>query len=458
VYANNSAYVIYTSGSSGKPKGVCVSHGSLSSFLESINQHINLKNTDRWLAVTTISFDIAALEIFLPLITGATIVLLDSKQSRDPRRIGLTLQKYGITTLQATPSLWELMLSETSIHHLNVLTGGEALPQDIAKKLERIGPVTNLYGPTEATIWASHHKINTEKVTDFSIPAPIGIPLQGYGIYILDQALDIVPDGIVGELYISGVGVARGYLGQSALTAQRFIACPFEPQGSRMYRTGDLGRRIPSGAIEFKGRADDQLKIRGFRVEPGEIEHAIKATFKEVSQAVVIARQIGADLSLVAYLTLTPSQSSLDEDLLRNSLHTLLPPNMIPAHFVILEHLPLTPNGKLDKKLLPAPSAISPSKLKRLPSTSHEIMICKLFEEITGAQQVGIDDSFFAVGGHSLSAMRLIARLRQETTRTLELKFIFENPTPYALAQELEQTKIEQKPTLTKGRGRRNKE
>jgi amino acid adenylation domain-containing protein len=251
VYANNSAYVIYTSGSSGKPKGVCVSHGSLSSFLESINQHINLKNTDRWLAVTTISFDIAALEIFLPLITGATIVLLDSKQSRDPRRIGLTLQKYGITTLQATPSLWELMLSETSIHHLNVLTGGEALPQDIAKKLERIGPVTNLYGPTEATIWASHHKINTEKVTDFSIPAPIGIPLQGYGIYILDQALDIVPDGIVGELYISGVGVARGYLGQSALTAQRFIACPFEPQGSRMYRTGDLGRRIPSGAIEF---------------------------------------------------------------------------------------------------------------------------------------------------------------------------------------------------------------
>ena len=408
--------------------------------------------------MTTISFDIAALEIFLPLITGATIVLLDSKQSRDPRRIGLTLQKYGVTTLQATPSLWELMLTETSIHNLNVLTGGEALTQSIAKKLEVIGPVTNLYGPTEATIWASHHKINIEKDADFSIHAPIGIALPGYAIYILDQALDLVPDGVVGELYISGVGVARGYLGQSALTAQRFIACPFEPQGSRMYRTGDLGRRMPSGAIEFRGRADDQIKIRGFRVEPGEIENAIKETLKEVCQVVVIATKIGEDLSLVAYLTTTPSQSSLDEDLLRTSLHTVLPPNMIPAHFVILEHLPLTPNGKLDKKSLPSPTAISQSKFKHLPSTSHEIIICKLFEEITGTQDVGIDDSFFAVGGHSLSAMRLIARLRQETTRAIELKLIFENPTAYALAQALEQTKIEQKPALTKGRGRRNKE
>jgi amino acid adenylation domain-containing protein len=456
VYANNLAYVIYTSGSTGKPKGVCVTHGALSGFLTSVNEQIKLKQTDRWLAVTTISFDIAALEIFLPLITGSTIVLLDSKESRDPQKIGLTVKKYGITTLQATPSLWELMLTETSIHNLNVLTGGEALPQSVAKKLEEIGPVTNLYGPTEATIWASHHQSITAKETDYSSPSPIGIPLAGYGIYILDQALDLVPDGVEGELYISGVGVARGYLGQSALTAQRFIACPFEKQGSRMYRTGDRGRRRTSGVIEFKGRTDDQVKIRGFRVEPGEIENAIKETFKEVAQVVVIARKIGEDLNLVAYLTLVCAHPSLDDNLLRTNLRATLPPNMIPAHFVILEQLPLTPNGKLDKKLLPAPHSIIQSTSKRAPSSPHEILICKLFEEITGTQEIGVDDSFFAVGGHSLSAMRLIARLRQETTRTIELKFIFENPTPLALAQVLEQSKLDQKPALTKGRGRRN--
>jgi len=260
VYANNSAYIIYTSGSSGKPKGVCITHGALSGFLRSIHQKINLKNTDRWLAVTTISFDIAALEIFLPIVSGATVVLLGSKESRDPQKIGSAVKKYGITTLQATPSLWEVMLTETTIRNLNVLTGGEALSQSIAEKLETIGPVTNLYGPTEATIWASYYKLEPLKNRDFSLPSPIGKPLPGYGIYILDQALNPVPDGIEGEIYISGLGVARGYVGKSGLSAQRFIACPFEQDGSRMYRTGDLGRRLMSGAIEFKGRVDDQIK------------------------------------------------------------------------------------------------------------------------------------------------------------------------------------------------------
>jgi acyl carrier protein len=215
---------------------------------------------------------------------------------------------------------------------------------------------------------------------------------------------------------------------------------------------------MSSGVIEFRGRADDQIKIRGFRVEPGEIENAIKEQAPEIAQVAVVAKKIGEDIGLVAYITVhaaQASQAALNENILRTRLHAVLPVNMIPSYFVILDEFPLTPNGKLDRKSLPAPSTSDLSQSKRSPSTDHEKIICRLYEELTGTPQIGVDDSFFAIGGHSLSAMRLIARLRQETSRTIELKFIFDHPTPLALAKALEESKVEQKPALTKGRGRR---
>ena len=306
------AYIIYTSGSTGVPKGVAISHHALGVFLDSMNTVIGLSAADQLLAITTIGFDIAGLELYLPLCVGACIVLLDGEASREPVAIAEAVKQHAITIIQATPSLWEMILSEPIAHRVRVLTGGEALPQRLAKQLQKLGPVTNVYGPTEATIWASTQTVGPVDLNDGSIAVAIGKPMPGYDMYVLDERLELVPDGVVGEIYIAGPALARGYLGRAGLTAERFVACEFGATGERMYRTGDLARRRSDGAIVYLSRADDQVKIHGHRIELGEIDSAI-VDCPGVHQSVTMTRQSASSgTQLVSYVIVDQSHQAFD--------------------------------------------------------------------------------------------------------------------------------------------------
>ena len=307
VAPENLAYVIYTSGSTGKPKGVGISNAGLGLFLSAVGKVVPLTSSDRLLAITTIGFDIAALELYLPLIHGARIVLLDGAASRDPQAIGQAIDRHQISVIQATPSLWEMILGEPITRPLRLLSGGEALPNYLARQMSIVGPVTNLYGPTEATVWASTQAVGQEDASSSLAAAAIGKPLEGYDIYIVDARLEPVPDGVVGEIYIAGHALARGYLYRPGLTAERFIACPFGKPGERMYRSGDLARRRADGAIEYLTRADDQVKIRGHRIELGEIDAVILGC-DGVRQSVTLTRRsMAGDIRLASYIVIEES-------------------------------------------------------------------------------------------------------------------------------------------------------
>jgi hypothetical protein len=282
---------------------------------------------------------------------------------------------------------------------------------------------------------------------------PIGEPIWNTQLFILDSALNPLPEGIVGELYIAGQGLARGYLGRSALTAERFIACPFTHAGARMYRTGDLVRKH-QGQIYFLGRADEQVKLRGFRIEMGEIESALLRYFDCFTQVAVIARDINGVKSLIAYLVIYPGHTAPDRISLVSLLSAHLPEYMVPSYFVVMDKLPLTPHGKLDRRALPLPEAHINQNTYRAPTTNSEILLCQLFSEITGAEIVSVDDSFFAIGGHSLLAMRLIARLRVLRGAVLHLRTLFENTTPESLAPHLDSLEDDDEPMLVRGFGR----
>ena len=436
------AYIIYTSGSTGMPKGVAISHHALGLFLESIQQIIGLTEADQLLAITTIGFDIAGLELYLPLCVGACIVLLDGEASREPVAIARAVQHHHITAIQATPSLWEMILSEPIPHQVRVLTGGEALPQRLAKQLQRLGPVINLYGPTEATIWASTQTVRSQDLYEGAVAVAIGTPMPGYDMYVLDERLELVPEGVVGEIYIAGPALARGYLGRAGLTSERFIACEFGGPGQRMYRTGDLARRRSDGAIIYLSRADDQVKIHGHRIELGEIDSAILEC-PGIHQSVTVTYQsTSSGTQLVSYVVLDQNHQSDPINQLRAQLSLSLPSYMVPAAFMVLEQLPLTPNGKLNRRALPEINLSASQEVYRAPENSQQAVVCRLYSELTGVDLVGIDDSFFAIGGHSLLAMRLVARLRQEFGVQLPVRILFENPTPLALAPHLDSTKL----------------
>jgi acyl-coenzyme A synthetase/AMP-(fatty) acid ligase len=302
----------------------------------------------------------------------------------------------------------------------------------------------NGYGPTETTTFACTRLITSQDLDAERIP--IGSPIANTRAYILDGCLSPVPVGVLGELYIGGVGLARGYLGRPGLTAERFIACPFGPPGERMYRIGDLARWRPDGNLDFLGRADSQVKIRGFRIEPGEIEAALTA-IDGIAQAVVIPREIAGETRLVAYMVAQPGATLPARAALRAALAARLPDYMLPAAFVGLDALPLTPNGKLDRRALPAPD-IAGEAAYRAPRDAREALICRHFAELTGATEVGLDDNFFALGGHSLLAMRLLARLHQETGLGLPLRTLFQHPTPEVLAQALAEAVRDSAPPL----------
>ncbi|MEU2744387.1 amino acid adenylation domain-containing protein, partial [Streptomyces sp. NPDC007095] len=448
------AYVIYTSGSTGRPKGVVVEHRSLVNFLASMRRRFALGADDRVLAVTTIGFDIAGLELYLPLLGGARVVLATPDEVRDPGALRALIRSSGVTTVQATPSLWQALVSESEesgagggnvLVGVRALVGGEALPGELARTLlARTASVTNLYGPTETTIWSTAKRLETGSGRVSSIGGPIG----NTQVYVLDGALAPVPAGVGGELYIAGAGLARGYLGRPGLSAERFVACPFGGPGQRMYRTGDVVRWSPNGDLEFVGRADDQVKVRGFRIELGEIE-AVVAAHPSVERAVVLVREdTPGDKRLVAYVV-----STGDADALPSAVRELtaesLPQYMVPAAVVVLEALPLTPNGKVDRKALPVPEYTT-SRSGHGPSTLQEEILCGLFAEVLGLSAVGVDDDFFDLGGHSLLATRLISRARAALGVEVPLRVLFEAPSVAALTSRLEEAE-HRRPALVAG-------
>ncbi|MFE6667640.1 non-ribosomal peptide synthase/polyketide synthase [Streptomyces sp. NPDC057697] len=424
------AYVIYTSGSTGTPKGVVLPHGALSNFLADMAVRFPLHAEDRWVAVTTVGFDISALEIYLPLLHGATLVLAARDTVRTPDALADLIRDSGATIAQATPTLWRALVDVRTdvLDGLRVLVGGEALPADLAETLAaHAAGVTNLYGPTETTIWSTASTVLP------GTPPGLGGPILNTRTYVLDERLRLVPPGVPGELYIAGAGLARGYLGRPGLSAERFVADPYGPPGSRMYRTGDLVRRTGGDGLRFLGRADQQVKIRGFRIEPGETESALRER-PGVSDAVVVVREDRTgDPRLVAYVV-GADESGIAG--IRDALRQRLPEHMVPSAVVPLDALPTTPNGKLDRRALPAPDYTAP--VGRAPRTPNEDVLSALFREVLRLDRVGVDDGFFDLGGHSLLGARLIGRVRDVLGLELPLRALFETPTVAGLARRLD--------------------
>ena len=443
----NLAYVIYTSGSTGKPKGVQIEHQAVVNFLYSTAQQPGLTAQDRLLAVTTISFDIAVLELYLPLTRGAQIVLASRAVAVNGMALSALMTQSEATVMQATPATWQLLLSTgwQGQPGLKMLCGGEALSRDLANALLQRGQeLWNLYGPTEATVWAAAHR-----VLPGNTAVPLSGPLTNTQLYVLSTAdetgtVHFAPMGVPGELYIGGIGLARGYLNQPELTQTRFIPNPFsgEPH-ARLYKTGDLARLKPNSTLEFLGRIDHQVKLRGYRIELGEIASAL-GRHPTIRQCAVLVREdnIGSK-QLIAYMLLSQDESEQPEQLIqeyRAFLRQALPDYMIPSLFVTLESLPLTPNGKMDRKALqqleinhavPAVEGVA-------PRTALEAALAVIWGEVLKLDDIGIHNNFFELGGHSLLAAQVMSRMRQQLSLELPLRHLFEYPTIAELAQWIE--------------------
>jgi len=436
----NLAYAIYTSGSTGKPKGVAIPHRALANFLHAMRVAPGLSASDTWLAVTTLSFDIAGLEIYLPLTVGGRVVIANRETAADGRRLMTGIDHAGATAMQATPATWRMLIENgwQGKSGLKILCGGEALPAELANQLlARGAELWNMYGPTETTIWSTIDKIETKNAT-----LSIGRPIDNTQIYLTDRHGQIVPIGVHAALHIGGDGLARGYLHRPDLTAEKFIPAAFgEKPGARIYHTGDRARYFPDGKIDCLGRSDHQVKIRGFRIELGEIESAL-AQHPAIAQIVVAARDDepsstapGRGKQLVAYFTLK-TESVPATSALREFLSATLPDYMIPAAFVNLPALPLTPNGKIDRRALPSPE-LSTAKSQDdyvAPQNLVEELLTEIWEEVLDADRVGITDNFFELGGHSLLAVRLFVEIERSFHRSLPLASIFKAPTIRQLA------------------------
>ncbi len=441
------AYVIYTSGSTGKPKGVMVGQRALLNLLLSFKQQLGLTAEHRWLAVTTVAFDIAALELFLPLIVGATVVIAAESWSTDPVRLAREIKRLGITTLQATPVTWRMLLDSgwQGQPELTALSGGEALNVALAARLQpAVGSLWNVYGPTETTIWSTAYRV--DNVEAHGAAVAIGRPIANTRVYVLNAHWQPLPIGVAGELYIGGDGVAEGYLNQPDLSAERFIADPFVP-GARLYKTGDRARWREDGTLEYLGRNDHQVKVRGFRIELGEIEARLRE-HPSVRDAVVVAReQHAADVRLVAYYL---ADQAVDAQTLREWVADQLPDYMLPAAWVHLSAWPLTPNGKLDRNALPAPDEEAYAWQRYAePQGDTEVTLATLWAEVLGVSRVGRHDHFFALGGHSLLAVQLLARVRAALGRDLALSALFAQPVLAPFARLVEQAAYSALPPIT---------
>lgn len=440
---NDLVYILYTSGSTGMPKGVQISQHSLVNFLLSMQKRPAMTAADKLLAVTTISFDIAGLEMFLPLLSGAQVVIADTNTAKDGRALLDLIRDEKITTLQATPYTWRMMLEAgwNQTMPIKAICGGEALPKELAEGiLGKASSLWNVYGPTETTIWSTIKQI---KAGDAAIT--IGRPIANTSIYILDQNLNPVDPGTVGEIFIGGEGLATGYLNQPELTAEKFIPHPFsdDPE-DKLYRTGDLGRFMEDGEIECLGRADAQVKIRGYRIETGEIEYHLTRQ-PDIKQAAVVAQpDKNGTNKLVAYITTNHDYPTSDEVVRnknwRSALKNTLPDYMVPDDFIVIPAIPLTPNGKVDKKaLIQTPVNVAAQvQVYAAPRTNVEKLVADIWAEFLEIEKVGIYDNFFELGGHSLIAVQVMARIEKVTGKRLPLATLFENSTVEKLSLMLE--------------------
>ena len=438
--ADDPAYVIYTSGSTGKPKGVAVPHGSVANFLQSMQREPGIVADDKLVAVTTLSFDIAVLELLLPLTVGAEVVIAPREVAMNGGDLAGLLESTGATLMQATPGMWRLLLDGgwKGRKGFKVLVGGESLPPGLADELTRAaGEVWNMYGPTETTIWSTLWRVDPAMIGSHGIS--IGKPIDNTTVWILDEHLQQMPVGVPGEICIGGLGVTLGYLHRPELTADRFVCIDIDGVASRVYRTGDRGRWRNNGLLEHMGRLDFQVKVRGYRIELGEIESRCNEA-PGVARSVVITREDQpGDVRLVAYLAPAPGVA-FDSAALDRHLRIHLPQYMLPQHVVMLDAIPQLPNGKVDRKALPAPQAAAPrdSGARLLPRTPREQSVLAIMEQVLSLPGLGIRDDFFALGGHSLLAARLTTLLSRESGVTIPLRTLFEAPTAEQLAAAID--------------------
>ena len=428
------AYVIYTSGSTGRPKGVQVEQRSLVNLLEAMAGRPGLGADDVVLSVTTLSFDPAFLEVLLPLVVGAEVVVVGRQVAADGAALAVELDRSGATMMQATPSTWRLLIEAgwPGDGRLKALCGGEAMSRRLADQLSaRCGSVWNMYGPTETTVWSS-----VAEVTGGEGPVPLGTPIDNARMYVLDGDGQLVPVGVPGELYIGGEGVARGYLGRPEL-AGRFLPDPFRPApGARMYRSGDLVRRLASGQIEFLGRLDAQLKVRGYRIEPGEIE-SLLVELPDVAQAVISSYEHApGDTRLTAYVVPADPAVPPSPERWRAHLRRHLPEYMVPATYLTLPALPFTPSHKIDRARLPKPDTSSaPTPPSDPPRPGLETQLAHLWQDVLGVTTINRHDNFFDLGGHSLLATQIVSRLRTSLGIEIPVAGVFDHPTVADLAQ-----------------------
>ena len=436
----NLAYVIYTSGSTGTPKGVQITHRNLTNFLCSMSERPGIISKDKILALTTVCFDIAGLELYLPLLNGGQLEIPSADIIEDGFLLKEKLESGDATIIQATPATWQLLITAgwEGDSSLKILCGGEALSSDLAEKLNRrCRELWNLYGPTETTIWSSICKVKpNQKIT-------IGRPIANTQMYILDKKLSPVLIGIPGELYIGGDGVGKGYLNRPELTKEKFIPNPIHPKASdKLYKTGDLARYLSDGNIEFLNRIDNQTKIRGFRIELGEIESILRKHPDVRDVTVIVREDEPGNKKLVAYIIPCSNKGLATPHEFRTYLQKSLPSYMHPSSFVLLEKFPITPNGKIDKNALPLSSSLRTANLESAcapPNTHTEKLIVRVWKEILGADQIGIHDNFFDAGGNSMLLTRSLSKLRKEFQREFTSVDMLKYPTVFSFAQYINQ-------------------
>jgi len=440
------AYVMFTSGSTGVPKGVMVSHGAIANQMRWSQERFPLGPDDRVLHNASYSFDVAVWELFAPLRAGACVVLPSEEEHRDPSALARLLRQQRVTVMACVPSLLRALLEDADFARCDALRllfcGGEPLPRDLHDRFREMLPrcrLVHLYGPTEAAITSLFFECDAALAEE---RVPLGRPVTGLRAHVVDEQLHLAPCAVPGEIALAGVGLADGYLGRPDLTAERFVPDPYATApGARLYRTGDLAKRRADGTLSFVGRADHQVKVRGFRIEAGEIETALER-MSGVARAAAVARRDGGEARLVAYVA-SAGGAPPSEAEMRAELRRVLPEYMVPSLFVTLEALPLNANGKIDRAALPEPGKTVRSAEWVAPRTPVEETICEVWQAVLGRDRVGAGDDFFEIGGDSLLATQVVARLKAAFAIDLPLRRFFQGSTVEALAAAVEECLVE---------------